>query len=135
LKILEMTAGRVAVLAETFLGLRHGPMSFLDRDTLVLGLISNDPRRRLYEIDLIKELKTKHLGRLVCIAPSDFSYDGLDAHSVALAPEIPDYLRTPFEIVFPQLLAYHMSLNAGLNPDSPSPSGVISRVVNGVKVY
>jgi tagatose-6-phosphate ketose/aldose isomerase len=135
LKILEMTAGRVAVLPETFLGLRHGPMSFLDRETLVICLISNDPRRRSYETDLINELKTKQLGRLVCIAPSDFSDDGLDTHSVALAPDIPDYLRAPFEIVFSQLLAYHMSLNAGLNPDSPSPSGAISRVVSGVKVY
>jgi tagatose-6-phosphate ketose/aldose isomerase len=135
LKILEMTAGHVAVLPETYLGLRHGPMSFLDRETLVLCLISNDPRRRLYETDLINELKAKQLGRFVCIAPSDFSCDGLDVHSMALAPAIPDYLRTPFEIIFPQLLAYHLSLGAGLNPDSPSPSGIISRVVSGVTVY
>jgi tagatose-6-phosphate ketose/aldose isomerase len=135
LKILEMTGGRVAVLSETYLGLRHGPMSFLDRETLVLCLISNDPRRRLYETDLINELKTKQIGRIVCIGPADFVCDGLDGQSRALAPEIPDYLRTPFEIIFPQLLAYHMSLGAGLNPDSPSPSGVISRVVSGVTVY
>jgi len=48
---------------------------------------------------------------------------------------MPDSLRTPFEIVFPQLLAYHLSLRADLNPDDPSPNGVINRVVQGVRIY
>ncbi len=52
LKILEMTAGRFPVVTETYLGLRHGPMSFLRPDTLVLCLLSSDPVRRLYEVDL-----------------------------------------------------------------------------------
>jgi tagatose-6-phosphate ketose/aldose isomerase len=52
-----------------------------------------------------------------------------------VAPELPDHLRTPFEIVFPQLLAYHLSLAMGLNPDNPSPDGIINRVVNGVTLY
>ncbi len=135
LKILEMTAGRVAAIAETFLGLRHGPMSFLDRDTLVLCLISSDPQRQLYEADLIQELNTKQLGRVVCIMPPDFSGDGIDARVAAAAPELSDDLRTPFEIVFPQLLAYHLSLAMGLNPDNPSPSGIINRVVDGVRLH
>ena len=46
LKILEMTAGRVATLSETFLGLRHGPMSFLNSDTLVICFLSSAPERR-----------------------------------------------------------------------------------------
>ena len=57
LKIMEMTSGRVAAMAETYLGLRHGPMSFIDRETLVLCLVSANPRRRLYERDLISELR------------------------------------------------------------------------------
>jgi tagatose-6-phosphate ketose/aldose isomerase len=62
LKILEMTAGHFPVVSETYLGLRHGPMSFLRADTLVLCLLSSDPVRRLYEIDLIQELRSKSLG-------------------------------------------------------------------------
>ena len=62
LKILEMTAGRFPVVIETYLGLRHGPMSFLREDTLVLCLLSSDPARRLYELDLIQELRSKRLG-------------------------------------------------------------------------
>ena len=67
LKILEMTAGRFPVVTETYLGLRHGPMSFLRADTLVLCLLSSDPVRRLYEIDLIQELRSKRLGYSVGI--------------------------------------------------------------------
>ena len=59
LKILEMTAGHFPVVTETYLGLRHGPMSFLRADTLVLCLLSSDPVRRLYELDLIQELRTR----------------------------------------------------------------------------
>ena len=51
LKFLELTAGKVAVLVETFLGLRHGPLSFLDRGTLVLAILSTDARTRAYEDD------------------------------------------------------------------------------------
>jgi tagatose-6-phosphate ketose/aldose isomerase len=135
LKLMEMTAGRIAVMAETYLGLRHGPMSFVDSETLVLCLLSTDAHRRRYEDDLLAELRAKHLGRLVVIQP-DAGEDGRFYESIgALAPELPDPLRTPFEIVFPQLLAWHLSVNFGLNPDSPSPNGVITRVVEGVPIY
>jgi tagatose-6-phosphate ketose/aldose isomerase len=50
-------------------------------------------------------------------------------------PHAPDEFRTPFEILIPQLLGYHLSLRQGLNPDNPSPDGVITRVVQGVKIH
>jgi tagatose-6-phosphate ketose/aldose isomerase len=53
----------------------------------------------------------------------------------AIAPQLHDSLRTPYEIVFPQLLGYHLGLRMGLNPDNPSPGGIINRVVRGVRVY
>jgi tagatose-6-phosphate ketose/aldose isomerase len=134
LKILEMTAGRFPVVSETYLGLRHGPMSFLRPDTLVLCLLSSDPTRRLYELDLVKELRAKKLGYLVGI--SGPGVDGsFDEVVPAVLPEAADDLRTPFEILTPQLLGYHLSLGVGLNPDNPSPGGVISRVVKGVKIH
>jgi tagatose-6-phosphate ketose/aldose isomerase len=135
LKILEMSAGAIPVLAETHLGLRHGPMSFLRPDTLVLSLLSSDPLARRYEEDLLSELRAKKLGSIIGIAADDARPELYDASVPAMAPELADSLRTPFEIVFPQLLAYHLSLAAGLNPDSPSPGGVITRVVQGVRIY
>ena len=135
LKALEMTAGAFPVVTETFLGLRHGPMSFVRGDTLVIALLSSDPLRRLYEQDLLRELRAKRIGYLVGIA--DISKpDGLfDAVIPALAPQLPDELRTPFEIVAAQLFGYHLSLSKGIDPDNPSPGGVINRVVQGVTIH
>ena len=53
----------------------------------------------------------------------------------AMAPNLPDELRGPFEIVFPQLLAYHLSLASDLDPDCPSPDGVITRVVQPFSLH
>jgi tagatose-6-phosphate ketose/aldose isomerase len=135
LKILEMTAGHFSVVTETFLGLRHGPMSFVRPDTLVLCLLSRDPVRRSYEIDLIHELRSKRIGYIVGIADRTDSEGLFDEVIPAVAPHVSDDLRTPYEIVVPQLLGYHLSLGLGLNPDNPSPEGVINRVVQGVKIH
>jgi tagatose-6-phosphate ketose/aldose isomerase len=135
LKILEMTAGHFPVVSETYLGLRHGPMSFLRSDTLVLCLLSSDPVRRLYEMDLIQELRSKGLGYSVGIAGTA-EHDGLfDDVIPAVLPQAPDDMRTPFEVLIPQLLGYHLSRGLGLNPDNPSPNGVITRVVQGVTIH
>jgi tagatose-6-phosphate ketose/aldose isomerase len=134
LKSLEMTAGAFPVVTETFLGLRHGPMSFVRKDTLVLCLLSSDPVRRLYEQDLLRELRAKKIGYLVGIAAAADS-ELFDATISAVTPDLPDPLRTPFEIIAPQLFGYHLSLAKGINPDNPSPGGVINRVVQGVTVH
>jgi len=135
LKAMEMTAGRFPVLAESYLGLRHGPMSFIRPDTLVMCLLANDPIRRLYEKDLIDELRAKKLGYLVAIGDSEKD-DGLaDELLPAIAPQLSDALRTPYEIVSGQLLGYHLGLRIGLNPDNPSPGGIINRVVQGVRIH
>ena len=141
LKILEMAGGRFPMIAETYLGLRHGPMSFVGKDSLVVCLLSSDPLRRLYEVDLIRELRSKMLGCLVGITGSvqdvgSSEYDGLfDEIIPAIVPQAPDIVRTPFEIVIPQLLGYHLSLSVGLNPDNPSPNGVINRVVQSFSIH
>ncbi|HUS04875.1 MAG TPA: hypothetical protein VMZ52_01160 [Bryobacteraceae bacterium] len=134
LKLLEMTAGKTAAMAETFLGLRHGPMSFLRNDSLVVSFLSANSLHRKYEEDLVREVREKRLGQLLGIGPPEYS-QMFDDYAPAMAPELPDSLRTPFEIVYAQLLAYHMSLAAGLDPDNPSPGGVINRVVTGVRLH
>lgn len=135
LKMLEMTAGSFPLITETYLGLRHGPMSFVRPDTLVLCLLSSDPVRRLYEEDLLRELRSKKIGYLVGIADPTETNGLWDEIIPAVAPNEDDALRTPYEILGPQLLGYHLSLRIGLNPDNPSPEGVINRVVQGVKIH
>jgi tagatose-6-phosphate ketose/aldose isomerase len=110
-------------------------MSFLRADTLVLCLLSSDPVRRLYEIDLIRELRSKRLGYSVGITGTVEPHGLFDEVIPAVLPEAPDDMRTPFEIPIPQLLGYHLSRGLGLNPDNPSPDGVITRVVQGVTIH
>jgi tagatose-6-phosphate ketose/aldose isomerase len=135
LKILEMTAGGTVTLAETFLGLRHGPMSFVTPNTLVLCFLSSSADRRRYEQDLIRELRQKGLGRIVGVIPADADQSLFDEWIPASAGHVRDDLRVPFEIPFAQLLAYHLSLQAGLDPDNPSPMGAITRVVRKFTIY
>ncbi len=139
LKVLEMTAGRFPVMAETYLALRHGPMSFVRQNTQVICLISNDSRSRAYEEDLIKELNAKKLGYLVGICNEDNNDHGIkqlfEMIIPSLLPQALDDVRTPFEILAMQLLGYYLSLRVGLNPDAPSPAGVINRVAQGLRIY
>jgi tagatose-6-phosphate ketose/aldose isomerase len=130
-----MTAGQIVSMPETFLGLRHGPMSFLDREALVVCFLSSDPQVNRYERDLLAELRAKNLGRILVITPVDLDSTLYDHMVLSLAPELPDALRTPFDILFPQLLAYWLTLAIGADPDNPSPAAVITRVVEGVRIY
>jgi tagatose-6-phosphate ketose/aldose isomerase len=59
LKVLELTAGKIQTMSESTLGLRHGPMSALDGNTLFVSFLSQDSRRRSYEVDLLEEIKRK----------------------------------------------------------------------------
>jgi tagatose-6-phosphate ketose/aldose isomerase len=135
LKILEMTDGRIVALPETFLGVRHGPMVFLNGDGLVVCLTSNDGHQRRYEEDLLLELRAKKLGRIAAVVSAPLDRTLADETVPANAPELPDALRAPFEIVFPQLVAWHLSVRLGLDPDVSSPRAVINRVVKGVRVH
>jgi tagatose-6-phosphate ketose/aldose isomerase len=135
LKVLEMTAGRTVAVNETFLGVRHGPMSFLRPDSLVLCVLSSDAERRRFEEHVLRELRQKKLGRIVVVETLGSNGELGDDFVPAMAPNLPDELRGPFEIVFPQLLAYHLSLVSELDPDNPSPDGVITRVVQPFQLH
>ena len=68
--MLEMTAGRVTTSCSTYMGLRHGPMSAVNEETMVVCFLSTEPRVR-YEVDLLKELARKQLDLLRLIVGKD----------------------------------------------------------------
>ena len=140
LKMLEMTAGAVTTTSNSFLGIRHGPRVFIDRTCLVVACLSSQTSVRRYELDLLRDLhRMEQGGGLLAISVRDDpALHELTDNVIALAPEgegIPDELRTLSDIVVCQLLAFFASRARGLMPDSPSPTGVISRVVQGVTIY
>jgi tagatose-6-phosphate ketose/aldose isomerase len=139
LKLLELTAGKIHTISESTLGLRHGPMSALTDDTLFVSFLSADSVRRKYEMDLLREIKAKGLGRIrVAIAPEPIaSLNALvDKAFLLNAPAgFGDDYRPPVDIILAQLLGLFSSIEAGLKPDCPSPNGAISRVVSHVNIY
>ena len=141
LKVMEMTDGTVVTLAETFMGVRHGPMSFLDKETVVIFFLSSDPKARRYELDLVRSAHAKDLGTRRIAVGYELGGDVAELVDdlVELSnPEgyvIEDGFRPPLDVMVAQLLALRLSLVLGLDPDNPSPRGVISRVVEGVKIY
>lgn len=138
LKVLELNAGKVATLAESLLGLRHGPMSFLNKQTVVVAYLSGDDRRLQYELDLLEEIQSKDLcGEIVVVTPhASDRIEKLTQHALTLhAPsDFPDLFRPPLDVIVGQLLALFFSIENGITPDTPS-DGAIGRVVSHVKIY
>jgi tagatose-6-phosphate ketose/aldose isomerase len=127
LKLLEMTAGKVATMTQTYLGLRHGPMAFIDPGTLVVCFRSSDPLQRRYEQDLIQELNAKRLGARKLIAGAGQPEPGLcQDQDIAISYDAPP--RTPgddlavLDVMLGQIMGFHRSRAVGLKPDAPSES-------------
>lgn len=138
LKMLEMTAGSVHTFAESYLGLRHGPMSVLDGRTLVVGFLSTNARVRDYELDLLRELRNKRLGARRVLVGEQLPRELLGAADVAielpmLAPWGEDE-ALPLHVLAGQLLALFRCLKLGRKPDSPA-DGVLSRVVEPFAIH
>lgn len=138
LKVLELNAGKIPTLAQSHLGLRHGPLSFVNRDTLVVSYLSSGQPRVSYDLDLLEEIRRKDLcGEMAMVAPrSGKRLSSLSKHVLTLdVPEsFPDDYLPAADIFLGQLLGLFTSIENKITPDSPS-TGAISRVVSHVKIY
>ncbi len=139
LKVLELTAGRVISFAESFLGLRHGPLSAIDSETLIVGFLSGDSRRRAFELDLLQEISEKNLtAKSLLVMPAKSYGSPAVARNQLVLPfsrAVSDLYRPPLDAIVGQLLGLFASVEHGLKPDSPSPQGAISRVVSHVRIH
>ena len=139
LKVVELSAGKVTTMAETPLGLRHGPISSVDGNTMFVAFLSNDTRRRGYELDLLREIDRKRLGRVrvVVTAQSGDDASSLTDYCLSLdcAADLHDHYRPALDVILGQLIGLFASMRYGLKPDQPSPNGAISRVVSPIKLY
>ncbi len=141
LKLQELTEGDVICLYDSFLGLRHGPRAAIHGDTLVVYFLSSDPHVRQYEMDLLRANRQQGIGlaHLLVVDRGDAELRSLADELVEFDPEgklaLPDHMKTPVATIVGQLLGVFASLELGLKPDTPSRSGVIHRVVQGVTIY
>jgi tagatose-6-phosphate ketose/aldose isomerase len=138
LKVLEMTAGKILTMMESALGLRHGPMAALDDQSLFVCFLSGDKGVQGYERDLLREIGAKKIARRrIVVGGGELTTDSYaeDYLSPAGVTGISDEYRAPVDVMFGQLLGLFNSIQWKLMPDSPSPDGVITRVVEKVNIY
>lgn len=139
LKMLELTAGKVATMYDTPLGFRHGPKSIIDDTTLTVVYLSDDEYQRKYELDLIKEMGPQRKANKIA-AVYNTACEGLDAYvdyQIQInSGEAKDNVILGLDfILFAQTLATMKSLSLDITPDNPCPTGEVNRVVKGVILY
>ncbi|MBD3948518.1 SIS domain-containing protein [Tuanshanicoccus lijuaniae] len=137
LKILELTAGKIATAFDSSLGFRHGPKSFVDEKSLAFVYVSNDDYTRAYDLDMLNELAGDQIAQKV-VAIRVLNHDKLKSESFDFIEdylEVPDaYLTLPY-VVFGQTVSLLASIKVGNTPDTPSATGTVNRVVKGVTIH
>ena len=141
LKVLELTAGKVNASYDTPLGFRHGPKSVVDDETVSVIYISNDEYTRQYDLDLAKEMLAHKKNDKVVIIGDNIEEDILNKADYVFNVENINYtvenevLLPLQQIIFGQMLSFLKSVNLGITPDNPCPTGEVNRVVQGVILH
>ena len=137
LKVLELTAGKLAAFYDSPTGFRHGPKSLVDNETLVVVFISSHPYTRQYDLDLLAELRRDQQAlRVVAIAAE--SDPVINAGPHILLPPSRAFIDTELAfcfLIYAQVFALTQSISVGNTPDTPSASGTVNRVVQGVVIH
>jgi tagatose-6-phosphate ketose/aldose isomerase len=142
LKLQELTDGKVICKHDSFLGFRHGPRAVINESSLIVYLFSNDEHVFLYERDLClsidadsRSIPTVSINQAV----PGLRHSVLDISFTDSAADQQDPASNELGFIkatlVGQLLGFFHSLYLGLQPDNPSISGSISRVVQGVTIY
>ncbi|HEV7330821.1 MAG TPA: SIS domain-containing protein [Flavisolibacter sp.] len=138
LKLQELSNGKIICKHDSFLGFRHGPKAVVDEYTLVVYLFSNTPYAIQYEKDLLISMrKGKKALFELGIAQHAIPAAGIP-QLITLAKDqeqLEEIFWSIVTVLPAQILGFFKSLQLGLEPDSPSTHGAISRVVEGVSIY
>ena len=140
LKLQELTDGAVVCKFDSFLGFRHGPKAVVNDKSIVVYLMTDEEKIMRYERDLVRQVDSnnKPVAQVIVISGRDPEMEEVHADLVVKMPyckaETDFYGIIPYVLVG-QLLGFYASKAHGLNPDAPSVSGNIHRVVEGVTIY
>ena len=137
LKLLELTAGKIATGYDSSMGFRHGPKSFINENTLVFVFVSNNAYTRQYDLDVLEEINADQIAKLTCAisVENEANFSGETFGFEKEYAKLPDaYLAFPY-IMFAQSLSLFVSVKVGNKPDTPSPTGTVNRVVKGVIIH
>ncbi|WP_297134800.1 SIS domain-containing protein [Terrisporobacter sp.] len=137
LKLLELTAGKIATGYDSSMGFRHGPKSFIDENTLIFVFVSNDEYTRKYDLDVLEEINGDKIAKLTCAisVENEADFSGIRFGFENKYSKLPDvYLAFPY-ILFGQTISLFTSVKVNNKPDTPSPTGTVNRVVKGVIIH
>lgn len=137
LKILELTAGKIATVFDSSMGFRHGPKSFINEKTIMFGFVNNDPYTRDYDLDVLEEVRGDEIasGVFAITQPGERKFSGDKFEFAADAQLLPDgYLALAYVMVA-QTVALLTAIKVANKPDTPSPTGTVNRVVKGVTIH
>ncbi|CIQ20598.1 tagatose-6-phosphate ketose/aldose isomerase [Streptococcus pneumoniae] len=136
LKILELTAGQVATMYESPVGFRHGPKSLINDNTVVLVFGTRTDYTRKYDLDLVREVAGDQIARrVVLLSDQAFGLENVKEVALGCGGVLNDIYRVFPYIVYAQLFALLTSLKVENKPDTPSPTGTVNRVVQGVIIH
>lgn len=140
LKLQELTDGAVVCKFDSFLGFRHGPKAVVNSKSIVVYLMVDDEQVQRYERDLVRQVdaNNKPVAQIIVVAGKKPALEGVKADLIVQMPFGPAetcYYGVVAYVLVGQLLGFYASKAHGLNPDAPSVSGNIHRVVEGVTIY
>lgn len=137
LKVLELTAGKLAAFYDSPTGFRHGPKSLVDNETLVVLFVSGHPYTRQYDLDLLAELRRDGLAMRVVAIAAQSAPEIVAGPHIILPSSRPllDVEQAFCFLMYAQVFALTQSLKVGITPDTPSASGTVNRVVQGVVIH
>lgn len=137
LKVLELTAGKVATVFDSSMGFRHGPKSFINDKTLVFVFVNNDEYTRQYDLDILEEVAGDKIAPQVVgigqAGKSNFSGKTFTFEQGEML--LPDGYLALADIVIGQTIALLTSVKVNNTPDTPSSTGTVNRVVKGVTIH
>lgn len=140
LKLQELTDGAVVCKFDSFLGFRHGPKAVVNSKSIVVYLMTDEEKVQRYERDLVRQVdaNNKPVAQIIVIGGEKPALPEVKADLLVQMPygyKDNDFYGIVSFVLVGQLLGFYASLAHGLNPDAPSVSGNIHRVVEGVTIY
>ena len=92
-----------------FLEFRHGPMSMVNENAFVVGMLSD--ANRFHETKVLSEMKTLR-GTVLSLGEQDAD--------ISFQSGLPESIRAVLYLPVLQLMAFYRSITKGLNPDRPN---------------
>ncbi|TRZ44009.1 SIS domain-containing protein [bacterium] len=116
LKMKEMSLA----YSESFhtLEFRHGPMSMIDPESLIITLINESARE--HECTLLREMQSKGARTLGFLDQDDPKIGDALNDRVLLRSVMTELWRAPLYLPILQLIAYERAISKGLDPDRPT---------------